>query len=71
LVFPPRVLDFGQEYRYALAQMVAQPSVSQPGERWDYAPSESCFGSLKVERAHQAKYGSIDAAKIDLIDWIC
>jgi putative transposase len=60
-----------QEYRYALAQMGAQPSVSRAGECWDNAPSESCFGSLKVERVHQAKYASIEAAKIDLIDWIC
>lgn len=44
--------------------------MSRLGSCWDNAPSESCFGSLKMERVYGARYATIEEAKMDVLDWL-
>lgn len=57
-------------YRAALADFGGRASMSRRGNCWDNAPSESCFGSLKMERVYGARYATIEDAKADVLDWI-
>jgi transposase InsO family protein len=45
-------------------------SMSRKENRWDNAPMESCFGTLKTELVHQACYPTPDAARHDLFAYI-
>jgi putative transposase len=68
--------DQGSQYtsmafRAALAGFGGKASMSRRGNCWDNAPSESCFGSLKMERVYGAKYETRDRAKADVLDWLC
>jgi putative transposase len=67
--------DQGSQYtsaafRSALADFGGRASMSRRGNCWDNAPSESCFGSLKMERVYGARYATIEDAKADVLDWI-
>lgn len=44
--------------------------ISRRGNCWDKAPSEGCFGSLKTEHVHVAKYQTLEKAEADLLDWL-
>ncbi len=57
-------------YRAVLAGSGGVASMSRKGNCWDNAPSESCFGSLKMERVYGAKYQTIAQAKDDVLDWL-
>ena len=68
--------DQGSQYtsaafREALAGFGGNASMSRRGNCWDNAPSESCFGSLKMERVYGAKYETREQAKADVLDWLC
>ena len=45
-------------------------SMSRKGSCWDNAPMESFFNSLKNERVFHEHYGTRDAAKRDLFEYI-
>jgi putative transposase len=59
-----------EEFRAALSDFGGVPSMSRRGNCWDNAPSESCFGSLKTERIHGARYATRAQAKADVLDWL-
>ena len=46
------------------------PSMSRKGDCWDNACSETLFGSLKVERLHGQRFGTIREAKDETITWL-
>jgi transposase InsO family protein len=46
------------------------PSMSRKGDCWDNACSETLFGSLKVERLHGQRFGTIREAKDETIAWL-
>jgi putative transposase len=45
-----------QPFRQALEQRGITASMSRKGNCWDNAPSETLFGSLKVERLHGQRF---------------
>ena len=68
--------DQGSQYtstafRAASTSFGGKASMSRRGNCWDNAPSESCFGSLKMERVYGAKYETREQAKTDVLDWLC
>ena len=44
--------------------------MSRKGNRWDNAPMESFFGTLKTELVHQREYPDRDIARRDLFAYI-
>ena len=46
------------------------PSMSRKGDCWDNACSETLFGSLKVERLHGQRFGTIREAKDETLAWL-
>jgi putative transposase len=59
-----------QGFREVLQRFGGTASMSRKGNCWDNAPSESCFGSLKMERVYGAKYATMEEAKADVLDWL-
>jgi putative transposase len=58
------------DYRKILQAATITQSMSRKGNRWDNAPMESFFGTLKTERVHQGDYPDRDAARRDLFAYI-
>jgi putative transposase len=58
------------DYRKILQAATITQSMSRKGNRWDNAPMESFFGTLKTERVHQCDYPDRDAARRDLFAYI-
>jgi transposase InsO family protein len=58
------------DYRKVLRKAGMVQSMSRKGNCWDNAPMESCFGSLKTELVHHARYKTRDAARHDLFAYI-
>jgi putative transposase len=58
------------EYRKVLSATRMIQSMSRKGNCWDNAPMESCFGTIKTELVHQARYPSRAAARQDLFAYI-
>ena len=58
------------EFREVLKEHGITPSMSRKGNCWDNACSESLFGSLKVERLHGQRFGTIREAKDEVIAWM-
>jgi transposase InsO family protein len=59
-----------QDFRMALEQRGITASMSRKGNCWDNAPSETLFGSLKVERLHGQRFETIRQAKDEIIAWL-
>lgn len=59
------------EYRKRLEQYGMQASMSRKGDCWDNAPTERFFRSLKSERLYDCRFESRDAAKTEIVDYIC
>ncbi len=59
-----------EAYRQALASAGITPSMSRKGDRWDNAPMESFFHTLKTERVHHRVYATRDQARRDLFGYI-
>jgi putative transposase len=67
--------DRGSQYASAdfsevLKEHGIRPSMSRKGDCWDNACSETLFGSLKVERLHGQRFGTIREAKDETISWL-
>jgi putative transposase len=58
------------DYRKILQAATITQSMSRKGNRWDNAPMESFFGTLKTERVHQCDCPDRDAARRDLFAYI-
>ncbi len=54
------------DYQNALAAKEIRPSMSRKGNRWDNAPMESFFHTLKTELVHHKNYATREEAKRDL-----
>jgi putative transposase len=59
-----------QDFRMALEQHGITASMSRKGNCWDNAPSETLFGSLKVERLHGQRFETIRQAKDETVAWL-
>ena len=59
-----------QEFRAVLEEHGIRASMSRKGNCWDNAPSETLFGSLKVERLHGQHFLSIRQAKDETLAWL-
>ena len=57
-------------YRALQASYKMQTSMSRKGDRWDNAPIESFFGTLKTECLHHYKFKTRDAAKRVTFEYI-
>ena len=73
---PPRGLihhsDRGRQYashedRKVLKNSGLEASMSRKANRWDNAPLESVFGTLKSELVHGRRYATRNEAKRDLV----
>ena len=54
-----------------LDQGVPYDAIDEPARKLlGYAPIESFFKTLKVERIHQLRYGTRAQARLDIVDWI-
>lgn len=51
------------EFRAVLEQHGIRASMSRKGNCWDNAPTETLFGSMKVERLHGQRFSTIRQAK--------
>lgn len=58
------------QFRAALEERGITASMSRKGNCWDNAPSETLFGSLKVERLHGQRFETIRQAKDETIAWL-
>jgi putative transposase len=58
------------DYQGLLAAYGMRCSMSRKGNCWDNAPMESFFNSLKNERVFHERYGTRDAARRDLFEYI-
>ena len=57
-------------YQKLMKQFKIQPSMSRKGKRWDNAPMESFFGTLKREMVHYRKYGTRKQAVPEISEYI-
>jgi len=67
--------DRGSQYASALYQKTTKDhgficSMSQKGNRWDNAPSESFFHTLKMELTHHRRYQTRQEAKYEIFEYI-
>jgi transposase InsO family protein len=67
--------DRGSQYCSGLFQDTLKAygmrsSMSQRGDCWDNAPTESLWGSLKVGRLHGRHFATRRAAMDEIIDWL-
>ena len=64
----------GNHYRASLYQRLARrvmvPSMSRKGNRYDNAPVESFFSSLKNELVHHRQFQHQAEAQIAIVDYI-
>jgi transposase InsO family protein len=58
------------EFRAVLSQHGIRASMSRKGNCWDNAPTETLFGSLKVERLHGERLQTIRQAKDETVAWL-
>lgn len=58
------------DFQKQLAEYGMLASMSRKGNCWDNATSESFFNSLKNERVHGSRYGTREAARADLFDYV-
>jgi len=58
------------DFQKQLADYGMLASMSRKGNCWDNAPSESFFNSLKNERVHGSRYGTRDAARADVFEYV-
>jgi transposase InsO family protein len=58
------------QFRATLAERGITASMSRKGNCWDNAPSETLFGSLKVERLYGQRFETIRQAKDETIAWL-
>jgi hypothetical protein len=58
------------DYRKVLDKAGMIQSMSRKGNRWDNAPMESCFGTIKTKLVHETCYPTRDAARHDLFAYI-
>lgn len=58
-------------YRRRLADYGIVASMSRKGNCWDNAPMERFFRSLKSERLSDYRFATRQAARIEIIDYIC
>jgi putative transposase len=59
-----------QEFRAVLEEHGIRASMSRKGNCWDNAPTETLFGSLKVERLHGQHFVTIRQAKDETLEWL-
>lgn len=58
------------EFRAALSELKATPSMSRKGNAYDNAVAESFYHSLKVERVHRVRYQTRIEARRSVADYI-
>jgi putative transposase len=58
------------EFRAVLKEYGIRASMSRKGNCWDNAPTETLFGSLKVERLHGQRFVTIRQAKDETVAWL-
>ncbi len=58
------------EFRAVLKEHGIRASMSRKGNCWDNAPTETLFGSLKVERLHGQRFVTIRQAKDETVAWL-
>jgi transposase InsO family protein len=58
------------EFRATLNRRGIVASMSRKGNCWDNAPTETPFGSLKVERLHGERFQTIRQAKDETLAWM-
>ena len=58
------------EFREVLKEYGIRASMSRKGNCWDNAPTETLFGSLKVERLHGQRFVTIRQAKDETVAWL-
>ena len=58
------------EFRAVLEQHGIRASMSRKGNCWDNAPTETLFGSMKVERLHGQRFSTIRQAKDETLAWL-
>jgi putative transposase len=59
-----------EHYRRALAERGIECSMSRRGNRYDNAPMESLFASLKKELVHREDYATVEAAKASVFEYL-
>jgi len=57
-------------FRELLERRGIQASMSRNGNCWDNACSERLFASLKVERLHRTRFGTIRQTKDEVLNWL-
>lgn len=60
----------GDPHRALIRDLRLVQSMSRMGNRWDNAPMETFFKTLKVERVHSLRYDTRAQARLDIADWI-
>jgi transposase InsO family protein len=58
------------EFRAMLEQYGIRASMSRKGNCWDNAPTETLFGSMKVERLYGQHFSTIRQAKDETLAWL-
>jgi putative transposase len=58
------------DFRAVLKKYGISASMSRKGNCWDNAPTETLFGSLKVERLHGERFQTIRQAKDEALAWL-
>ena len=58
------------DFRAVLKKHGISASMSRKGNCWDNAPTETLFGSLKVERLHGERFQTIRQAKDEALAWL-
>jgi transposase InsO family protein len=58
------------EFRAVLEEHGIRASMSREGNCWDNAPTETLFGSLKVERLHGQRFRTIRQPKDETLGWL-
>ena len=58
------------EFRAVLHEHGIRASMSRKGNCWDNAPTETLFGSMKVERLHGQRFRTIRQAKDETLAWL-
>jgi putative transposase len=58
------------DFRAVLKKHGTSASMSRKGNCWDNAPTETLFGSLKVERLHGERFQTIRQAKDEALAWL-
>ena len=59
-----------EEFQRQLKALGIKGSMSQKGDCWDNAVTETLFGSLKVERLHGMRLPTRRSAKVEAMGWL-